>query len=104
MNLPCFKIFPGNTKLVSPMLRRTQYPSLFQLHIPGLSTVQAIRYPLAVLGGKLHPQLKNLKPFIKVTTFPSLRYMSHVNLIAGFTDCPDNVQGVEAAEEAGERA
>ena len=28
----------------------------------------------------------------------------NVNLIAGFTDCPDNVQGVEAAEEAGERA
>ena len=28
----------------------------------------------------------------------------NVNIIAGFTDCPDNVQGVEAAEEAGERA
>ena len=28
----------------------------------------------------------------------------NVNIIAGFTDRPDNVQGVEAAEEAGERA
>jgi len=32
---------------------------------PGFSTVDAIKYPMNVLGGKSKPNLKNLKPFIK---------------------------------------
>ena len=34
--------------------------------ISGHSSIKFIKYPMAVLGGKSRPKLKNLKPFIKV--------------------------------------
>ena len=34
--------------------------------VSGHSTIEVIKYPMAVLGGKSRPKLKNLKPFIKV--------------------------------------
>ena len=34
--------------------------------ISGSSVVGAIKYPMALLGSKSRPQLKHLKPFIKV--------------------------------------
>ena len=37
--------------------------------ISGHSSIMFIKYPMAVLGGKSRPKLKNLKPFIKVIVF-----------------------------------
>ena len=37
-----------------------------QLQVSGFSMVEAIKYPMNVLGGKSKPKLKNLKSFIKV--------------------------------------
>ena len=42
------------------------FPLELLLCFIGFSTVEAIKYPMNVLGGKLKPKLKNLKPFIKV--------------------------------------
>merc|ERR1719397_1347075 len=38
---------------------------LFDWAPHGHSTIEVIKYPMAVLGGKSRPTLKNLKPFIK---------------------------------------
>ena len=35
-------------------------------YVSGSSEVGAIKYPMALLGNKSRPQLKHLKPFIKV--------------------------------------
>ena len=37
-----------------------------RFQVSGFSMVEAIKYPMNVLGGKSKPKLKNLKPFIKV--------------------------------------
>ena len=54
--------------LIGLQVGQYDFPNLKKKHhFSGVSSVQAIKYPMKVLGGKSHPALNNLKQFIKVS-------------------------------------
>ena len=54
-------------KLWGPSQRVVTLFYLKKCHLTGVTSVQATKYPMKVLGGKSHPALNNLKQFIKVS-------------------------------------
>ena len=66
------RLMVNNVRSNGKLSQMTRNLDFKWFQISGHSTIEFMKYPMAVLGGKSRPKLKNLKPFIKV-----IMYLSH---------------------------